>query len=147
MVVTVALIREMRYNVCVENEKIRMMSPTQLAFVGDAVFTLEVRRRLALSYDGKSGALTKLAARAVSAKSQAEIYVALEPLLDDEERAVAKRCKNAHTNNRAKNATAAQYHFATGLEGLIGWLYLLGREQRLGVILDHCLQGAETEGK
>ena len=52
-------------------------------------------------------------------------------MLTDEERAVYKRGRNAKVNSVPQHADVAQYHAATGLETLFGWLYLLGRTQRL----------------
>lgn len=69
--------------------------------------------------------------RRVNAPAQARVAEAIQPALTDEERAVYKRGRNAKVNSVPQHADVAQYHAATGLETLFGWLYLLGRTQRL----------------
>ena len=69
--------------------------------------------------------------RRVNAPAQARAAEAIQSALTDEERAVYKRGRNAKVNSVPQHADTAQYHAATGLETLFGWLYLLGRTQRL----------------
>ena len=69
--------------------------------------------------------------RRVNAPAQARAAEAIQSALTDEERAVYKRGRNAKVNSVPQHADVAQYHAATGLETLFGWLYLLGRTQRL----------------
>lgn len=114
------------------------LSPLTLAFVGDAVFTLFIRERLAVS-DLKPAELTKKAASAVSAVSQSQLLDRLGDFLTDDEKDIVRRCRNVHTNNRAKNASVTQYRRATGLEGLVGHLYL-SKSGRLDEILNKCLE-------
>ena len=52
-------------------------------------------------------------------------------MLTEEERSVYKRGRNAKVNSVPHHAEIAQYHAATALEALFGWLYLLGRRERL----------------
>ena len=67
----------------------------------------------------------------VKASAQAEAMQKIMPVLDEEEISVFKRGRNAHTNHKAKNASEGDYHYATGLEALFGYLYLSGRKDRL----------------
>mgnify|MGYP000007198417 CR=1 FL=1 len=53
------------------------------------------------------------------------------PLLTEDEKAVFKRGRNAHTGGIPKNQSSADYHYATGLESLFGWLYLKGMTGRI----------------
>ena len=69
--------------------------------------------------------------RRVNAPAQARAAEAILPLLTEAEHAVYKRGRNAKVNSVPQHADVAQYHAATGLETLFGWLYLLGRTQRL----------------
>jgi len=119
--------------------KINHLSPSTLSFLGDAVFCLFVRTRLVDRYDYKSGELTKRASQIVSAVSQSRMLKKIEEVLTDEESDIVKRCKNAYSKTVAKNASIGEYHRASGLEGLIGWLYLTEQEDRLKQILDNCL--------
>lgn len=109
--------------------KADMLSPSVLAFVGDAVYGLFVRTELA-KVNRPSGDLHRLSVKLVNAVSQAEAFKIIEPLLTEEETAVFKRGRNFHTSTTPKRATNAQYHTATGLETLFGYLYLSGNVKR-----------------
>lgn len=119
-----------------------LLSPSVLAFVGDAVYGLYVRTALA-EVNRPSGELHRLSVKAVNAAAQADAFSLVEPLLDEKEISVFKRGRNFHTSSSPKSATAGQYHTATGLECLFGWLYLSGRTSRadelFGVIRDNIM--------
>ncbi len=104
----------------------RTLSPLTLAFVGDGVFELLVRERLVCEGNRPTGALHKRSVAMVRAEAQAEAIDRLLPLLTEEETAVYRRGRNAHT---ARNSE--EYHKATGLEALFGYLYLQGEIQRI----------------
>lgn len=107
-----------------------MQSPLSLAFVGDAVYSLAVRRRLADEGRYSVGDMHNMAARLVSAPYQAHAAEKILPLLSEREAAVFRRGRNAHTAHMPKGATVAEYHAATGLECLMGYLYLAGETSR-----------------
>ena len=107
-----------------------LLSPSVLAFVGDAVYGLYVRTALA-EVNRPSGELHRLSVKAVNAAAQASAFSVIEPLLDEKELSVFKRGRNFHTSSSPKSATAGQYHTATGLECLFGWLYLRGNKERI----------------
>ena len=119
-----------------------LLSPSVLAFVGDAVYGLYVRTALA-EINRPSGELHRLSVKAVNAAAQADAFSLVEPLLDEKEILVFKRGRNFHTSSSPKSATAGQYHTATGLECLFGWLYLSGRTSRadelFGVIKENIM--------
>ena len=106
------------------------LSPSTLAFVGDAVFGLFVREELAQT-NRPVGALHSLSVGRVNAVAQAKAYKIVEPLLSEKEMAIYKRGRNANTNNTPKGSSVGQYHSATGLETLFGYLYLNGDIERL----------------
>lgn len=110
---------------------IHEMSPLALAFVGDAVLELLVRSRLVETTRMQPGRLHKTATRYVSAHAQNQELAILEPLLTDAEAAVLRRGKNANKATVAKHATTQEYRASTGLECLLGWLYLQGRSDRI----------------
>ena len=58
-------------------------------------------------------------------------FTVLSDLLTDEEKAVFKRGRNAKVNQIPHHATSGEYHTATGLEALFGWLYLTGKQERI----------------
>lgn len=112
------------------------MNAVVLAYVGDAVYTLFVRKKLALSSDGKAAELERHATERVRAESQARLVAALLPHLTEEEAGVYRRARNAKKNTRAKHATAGEYSMSTGFEAVIGFLYLTGRTERLNELLE-----------
>jgi len=119
----------------ISQEQAAGMNAVVLAFVGDAVYTLYQRAGLALSSTAKSGELHRRAAAEVNAFAQARRMEVLLPLLTERELAVYKRARNSKTANVAKNADIADYKKATGMEALIGFLYISGQNERLKVLL------------
>ena len=110
-------------------ENPNLLSPSVLAFVGDAVYGLYVRRYLA-SVNRPSGELHRLSVKLVNASAQAKAYLLIENELSEKELSVFKRGRNFHTSTTPKSATNKEYHTATGLECLFGFLYLTGEIQR-----------------
>lgn len=106
-------------------------SPAALSFLGDAVYSLLVREFLLKMNNRPAGMLHKLSMGFVSAAAQAKAACSLLPLLSDEEAAVYKRGRNAHSARTPKNQTGADYHSATGLEALFGYLYLKKDNERI----------------
>lgn len=111
--------------------KTASLSPLTLAFIGDTVFDLLVRSELVCEANRPVNALHKSASKKVCAAAQAEGIRRILPLLSEEEEAVFKRGRNSHTGGIPKNASSADYHYATGLESLFGWLYLNGKNERI----------------
>lgn len=113
-------------------EKRKEMNPLALAFIGDGVFEMLVREFLV----GKGNCpVRKLHARAVemvNCKAQAGfLKEKLYPVLTEEEQAVCLRGRNAHVGHVPKNADIADYHSATALEAVFGYLYLKGEMDRI----------------
>ena len=102
------------------------VSPLNLAFVGDGVYDLMVRERLVCLANRPNKELHQLAVQQVRAEAQAAALDKLLPTLSEEETAVYKRGRNAHTSR-----SGGDYHKATGLEALFGYLYLSGRVDRV----------------
>ncbi len=110
-------------------DKVNNLSPSTLAFVGDAVYGLYVRERLA-EINRPSGELHKLSVHYVRATAQAEAFKIIEGELTESELAVFRRGRNFKTGNTPKSATASEYHTATGVECLFGFLHLSGNADR-----------------
>ena len=115
---------------------IHEMSPLALAFVGDAVLELLVRARLVGTTRLQPNQLHTSATRYVSARAQSGELEILEPLLTEAEANVLRRGKNASKASVAKHATVQEYRASTGLECLLGWLYLQGRLDRVQQLFD-----------
>jgi ribonuclease-3 family protein len=114
----------------------KQLSPQTLAFMGDTVYDMLVRESLIREANRPVGELNKRKVRLVNCKTQAEAVVKLMPMLTDEEISVYKRGRNAFTKNTPKNAEVADYHAATGLEALFGYLYLSGNIDRLNELFE-----------
>lgn len=110
---------------------ISSLSPLTLAFVGDTVFDLLIRSELVCEANRPVNALHTMASKKVCAAAQAESMRKILPVLTEDETAVFKRGRNAHTGGIPKHASSADYHYATGLESLFGWLYLRGETERI----------------
>ncbi len=113
----------------------RTLSPLALAYIGDAVYEVYVREHVMLRGNMPVAKLHRAATGYVKAKAQSDIIHAISDRLTDEETAVFKRGRNAHSYTSAKNADIVDYRHATGFEALIGYLYLDGRSERLAEIL------------
>jgi len=116
-------------------EKPELLSPLSLAFVGDAVYSLWVREAEVM-LGGNIGTLHSASVKKVNAAAQAKAAEKIRPLLSEQEEAVFKRGRNTQTGTGAKGATRAEYHMATGLEALFGWLYLSGQIDRARELFD-----------
>ncbi|MBQ4612007.1 MAG: ribonuclease III [Clostridia bacterium] len=114
---------------------VHTLSPLALAFVGDGVYSLLVRERLLTQANRPVNDLHRLAVSEVRAEAQAAAIKKLLPLLTEEETAVFKRGRNAHTTR-----SGADYHNATGLEALFGWLYLSDRLDRVRELFLLCVE-------
>ena len=112
-----------------------------MAHVGDAVFELMVRTWLCMGGVATSKRLHNETIVFVSAKAQAEAAVKVLPELSEEERAVFKRGRNAHVNTVPHSSTYDEYHTATGVEALFGYLYLKGESDRLSVLFEIIVDG------
>lgn len=112
-------------------------SPLTLAWIGDTVFDLIVRTVLVKQENRPADRLHREASKAVNARRQADMAKKVRPFLTEEEKGVFRRGCNAHPRHTAKNAAREQYLEATGLEALIGWLYLKRRYDRILEIVKH----------
>ena len=118
------------------NNELRTISTLGLAHVGDAVYELMVRTMLCCGGVSSAKQLHGGTVGYVAAKAQAEAAEKIMPELDDEEMAVFKRGRNAFANSAPRASTYSEYHAATGLETLFGYLYLKGKTQRLNELFE-----------
>lgn len=109
----------------------RQMSPLTLAFIGDGVFEVFVRESLVCKANCPVKKLHNRAVSMVCCKAQAEAARVLFPAMTEEEKEVYLRGRNAHVNHVPKNAEVADYHAATAVEAVFGYLYLKGELSRL----------------
>lgn len=102
-----------------------------LAFVGDSVYDLLVREYLLTTGKRKVGDLNNEKVAMVCCKAQTNALEKIVEVLTDEESAVFKRGRNVQVNSVPRNSSLKDYHTATGLEALFGYLYLSDRIERI----------------
>lgn len=108
-----------------------MIPVLNLAFFGDGVYSCMVREMLVGENKTAPGKIHQESTKYVSAVFQSELAGLILGILDEKEMTVFKRGRNAHTSHTPKNASEAQYHRATGLETLFGYLYITKKFDRL----------------
>ncbi len=116
-----------------------------LAFIGDAVYEIMVREHLLEHGSLQVGKLHKMAVEFVRASYQADVFDFLEPIVDEEERGILHRGRNASATHVPKGANAIEYRKATGVESLFGWLYLEGKNERIKELFDMILNRDKEE--
>lgn len=119
-----------------KNDNPMSISPLNLAFIGDSVYEILVRERLLSIANRPVNELNKLKTGYVNASAQANAIDKLMPSLTENEVYVYKRGRNAHSNGVRKSSTVAEYHKATGLEALFGYLYLCGDIDRINELFE-----------
>ncbi len=105
-----------------------------LAYIGDSVYEIYVRSFLISKSDQKVNMLHKQATKFVCASAQAEFYHKIAGMLTEEEQAVFHRGRNAKSQP-PKNAQLSDYRIATGVETLIGYLYLQNKGERISELM------------
>lgn len=121
-----------------------LLNPSVLSFVGDGVYTLLVREKLAV-VNRRSGDLHSLSVEFVKASAQAKAFSVIAGDLTEHETSVFKRGRNFHTNNTPKNSTKEDYHTATGIETLFGYLHLNGDKARITELFDKIWENLNLE--
>ena len=112
-------------------QDVNKISMLGLAHVGDAVYELLFRTLLCREGHSSVAQLHRLTVEHVKAEAQAAAVEVLMPVLTEEEKEVYKRGRNTKVNSVPHHASVGQYHAATGLEALFGWLYLQGKTARI----------------
>lgn len=115
----------------------------ELAYLGDTVYDLYVRSRL-VQRGGRMKQLHRQAVSVVCAHAQSEALRAIEERLTEEEQDVVRRARNCK-QHPPRNADPAEYHRATALEALIGYLYVQGRSERLEALVNAALDSVMNE--
>lgn len=122
--------------VVIEKRLLFDYNPQVLSLIGDGVHTLFVRTMLSFSHPYELNDLHNEVCKMVCASAQAEAVKKITPLLCDDENFIYRKCKNAKSNNIPKHASIMEYKYATAFEGIIGFLYLNGQNERLGELLE-----------
>lgn len=131
----------------VEKQDICSYSPLTLAYIGDGIYELVVRSMIVTDANAPVNKLHKRSSELVKAETQAKMafYLRDNDILEEEEMRVLKRGRNAQSYTKAKNASVSDYRWATGLEALIGYLYLLDKSDRMLEIISMGLKAVQSE--
>lgn len=114
---------------------IRTYSPLTLAYIGDAIYDLLIRTVIVESGNAPVNKLHKQVSKFVNATAQCDLYHAIKEQLTEEEQSIFKRGRNAKSFTSAKNAGIVEYRTATGMEALVGYLYLTDQTPRIMELL------------
>ena len=109
----------------------KQLSPLNLAFIGDCIYEILVRENLVKNANRPVNDLHHESVKFVSAKAQTKAFEKIEDILTEDEMSIFKRGRNANVGHNPKSASTGEYHTATGVEALFGYLYLSGKEERI----------------
>ena len=133
------MLKDLRTKEFTEKEA-RLLSPLQLALIGDGVYELFIRNSiLSNNLELNAHKMHVKAIGYVKAKSQSSIMHEIEDKLTENESYIFKRGRNAKSATVPKNADVRDYRMATGFEALVGYLYLIGDTERLEFIFNTAL--------
>ncbi len=127
----------------------KMLNSLALAYMGDAVYETYVRFHLIQKGSVKPHLLHKQATAFVSAKAQNKVihFFLDSHCLTEEELAVVRRGRNAKSGTVPKNTDVQTYRYSTAFEALIGYLYLLKRQERMEELIQQSILYIEEERK
>jgi ribonuclease-3 family protein len=125
----------------------KQLNSLALAYMGDAIFEVYVRRHLIQSGQVKPNQLHREGTRYVSAKAQCSILFKMldNECLTKEEVAVVMRGRNAKSATVPKNTDVQTYHYSTAFEALMGYLYLIGNNDRLEELIEQAFSYVEEK--
>ena len=125
---------------------VNLINGIALAFEGDAVYSMYIRRHLIFQGLTKPNQLHREATKYVSAKAQANLISLMleEGILTEKEEEIYKRGRNANSHTKAKNADIITYRMSTGFEAIMGYLHRTGAIERLEELIDWCIVRVES---
>lgn len=124
---------------------VNLINGIALAFEGDAVYSMYIRRHLIFQGLTKPNQLHREATKYVSAKAQANLISLMleEGILTEKEEDIYKRGRNANSHTKAKNTDIVTYRMSTGFEAVMGYLHMTEAIERLEELIDWCIQQVE----
>lgn len=131
-----------------DTENLAYHNTTVLAYIGDAVFELHVRKHVLESGQMNADRLHQAAVAFVRAQAQANALKSMLDGLSEIELALVKRARNKKSVTKPKNADPVDYKWATAFEALLGYLYLSGNFSRMEEIITTAIELTErSKGK
>ena len=128
-----------------DDNAVRQLNPLILASIGDAVYSLNIRSYVVAKHDLSAHMLHMYSSKLVCAAAQREAYYKIEELLSEDEQYIAKRGRNSHPGTVPKNADIHDYRVATALEAVFGYLYILGRNDRINILIKTILENDDEK--
>ena len=124
---------------------VNLINGIALAFEGDAVYSMYIRRHLIFQGLTKPNQLHREATKYVSAKAQANLISLMleEGFLTEKEEDIYKRGRNANSHTKAKNTDIVTYRMSTGFEAVMGYLHMTEAIERLEELIDWCIRKIE----
>ena len=119
-----------------EAQDINQMSPLVWAYVGDCVYELYIRTYLVDTTRLNPHKLHIEAIKYVKAGAQADILKNLMDSLNDDEKDIVRRARNANNHHLPKNSNVQEYMYSTAFEALIGYLYLNKKYDRVKELIE-----------
>ncbi|KAA8995998.1 ribonuclease III [Paenibacillus spiritus] len=129
------------------SKPVNLIPPIVLAYVGDAVYEVAIRQYMVSQPNLKPHHLHRSSTGYVSAKAQSRMLTLLEPELTEEERDKVRQGRNAKSGTIPKNADVLEYRHATAFETLIGYLYYMGRQERLEELIHRGIAYMEQQNR
>jgi len=125
---------------------VNLINGIALAFEGDAVYSMYIRRHLIFQGLTKPNQLHREATKYVSAKAQANLISLMleEGVLTEKEEDIYKRGRNANSHTKAKNTDIVTYRMSTGFEAVMGYLHMTEAVERLEELIDWCIRKIEA---
>jgi len=125
---------------------VNLINGIALAFEGDAVYSMYIRRHLIFQGLTKPNQLHREATKYVSAKAQANLISLMleEGILTEKEEDIYKRGRNANSHTKAKNTDIVTYRMSTGFEAVMGYLHMTEDIERLEELIDWCIRKIEA---
>ncbi len=142
---SLSLLEQLKKGFACKEVDIRTYSPLTLAYIGDSIYDVMIRTVIVERGNRSTKDLHKAAVGYVNAGTQARMGEALQEFLTEEEQAVYRRGRNAKSPSVAKNASVTDYRKATGMEALLGYLYLQDRMDRAIELVKLGLEHLEME--
>lgn len=126
---------------------VKQLNALALAYMGDAVLEIAVREHLLRNGKVKPNILHREATRYVSAKAQAKVVRKMieEEFFTEDEASILRRGRNAKSGSVPKNTDVQTYHYSSAFEAVLGYLYLLGQEERIAEIIAYTIETVEAE--
>ncbi len=139
------LLEQIRSRFQCRDVDIRTYSPLTMAYIGDAIYDLVIRTVVVERGNRSANDLHRKTIQYVKAGAQAEMIEALSDMLTEEEAGIYRWGRNAKFYTKAKNASVGEYRRATGMEALMGYLYMTGRTERMLELIQEGIRRIDLE--